>query len=573
MTFVAHDPSSAQLRFDEAIKLVKILAANEGPGLPRDGEKSNEGPSQTSKERTEAATARIDPSDLADAIGVQASESDLQYILNAFDFNIEERELSERICSDKTDTVGAEREPELAVRRGPFNAERTSPANEGCSPDQKNPALKIIAGLITLEEVATAVVLGITLASWLSVHPVDPTTEAPMKAAFEQSSFGELAMSQTADAAPVAAADITGNSAGQRSNPQTATQPAIVEPPLPLTTRPDTLHPSPERAGADESRSVRQDVAPVTDAFPTSDTEQNTLTMSGVAALADHAVGQEKTFHGRSGRTEKPDDMSVRASNFQSIDFSQHPSPGDSLPPTVRPSEAGETQAVEVDITSSTVALSRQQDPSTSLHATVSAPVDVPSTSAAKAEETLRPERDAASPERSAILRDQTQVLRLRAEREMREVRAKLILSQEVLPQPNPQTTEPHIQSATQNRLPPESKPVLTSNSSREQRLILRAESSLKNGDISGARLILKRAVADGSTRATYLLAQTYDPSILQNKWNVRGIHGDPIEAQSLYSRAQAGSMRIGADPASSSEDYDRDLGVRPPVRRGPDQD
>lgn len=574
MTFVAHDPSSSESRFDEAVRLVKILAANEGPDLLRDGETSNEGPSQTSKQRGEAGAAHIDLNDLADATGVQATESDLRYILNAFEFNIEEREPSEKACSDKRDNASAEGESEHALRRGPSDAERTSPANLDCPPDQKNPSLKIIAGMITLEEVATAVVLAIALVSWLSVQPVEPAPDAPMKRSFEQSASGGSVMSGTADAAPVAATVITGYSARRHSDPQAATLPAIVEAPIPpVTSRLDTLHPFPERAGAGGSRPVRQDLALAPDAPPPSDATRNTLAVSGVAALADRAAGQEKLFHDRPGGTENPDGRSVGASAFQNIDFDRHPSPGDSLPPPVLPSEAGETQAVEVDFTSSTVVPSRQPDPSTS-HATTSATVEIPRVSAAKTEETLRLDRAVASFKNLAFLRDQTQVLRLRAEREMREVQAKLILSQEVMPQPHPQTTAAHIQIAAQGRLPPESEPVSTSNSSREQRLILRAELLLKNADISGARLILESAVASGSTRATYLLAQTYDPRILQDKWNVRGIQGDPAKAQSLYSRAQAGSVRIGADPVSGPEGPDRDLGVGlPVVRQGPDQD
>jgi hypothetical protein len=427
--------------------------------------------------------------------------------------------------------------------------------------------------MITLEEVATAVVLAIALASWLSVHPADPAAEAPTKGTLKQLSSGRSAMSGTTDAAPVAVTDLPGDAATQRSDPQAASQPSIAEPPIPLANRTDTLHPSLERAGADESRSIRQDLAPVAGAPPTSDTELKTLEISAVEALADHAVGQEKMFHDRSDGTEKPGDISVQASNFESVDLSRYPSPGDSLPPPALPSEAGETQALEVDFTSSTVPPSRQSDPSSSLYMTASAPAELPSTSAVTAEETLRPYRDAVSSKSVAFLRDQTQVLRMRAEREMREAQAKLILSREVMPQSNPQTTEAHLRSAAQDRLPLDSEPALAS-SSVEQRLILRAETLLKNADISGARLILERAVADGSSRATYLLAQTYDPSILQNKWNVRGIRGDPAKAQSLYSKARAGNVRIGADPVSEPDGHDGHLGVgHPALRQGPDQD
>lgn len=76
----------------------------------------------------------------------------------------------------------------------------------------------------------------------------------------------------------------------------------------------------------------------------------------------------------------------------------------------------------------------------------------------------------------------------------------------------------------------------------REQRLLERAETLLRNSDISGARLILERAVADGSARAAYRLAQTYDPREL-SKWSVLGVRGNPARAQELYEKARSGGV------------------------------
>jgi hypothetical protein len=70
-----------------------------------------------------------------------------------------------------------------------------------------------------------------------------------------------------------------------------------------------------------------------------------------------------------------------------------------------------------------------------------------------------------------------------------------------------------------------------------------RAEALLKDRDISGARLLLERAVQMGSARGAFLLAQTYDPAMLA-QWQVRGIGGDAAKAQELYAKARESSSQ-----------------------------
>jgi hypothetical protein len=60
----------------------------------------------------------------------------------------------------------------------------------------------------------------------------------------------------------------------------------------------------------------------------------------------------------------------------------------------------------------------------------------------------------------------------------------------------------------------------------------------LKHGDISGARLVLERALQAGSNRAAFQLAETYDPRQL-SRWRAFGIRGDWDRAQALYLQAQ----------------------------------
>jgi TPR repeat protein len=56
----------------------------------------------------------------------------------------------------------------------------------------------------------------------------------------------------------------------------------------------------------------------------------------------------------------------------------------------------------------------------------------------------------------------------------------------------------------------------------------------IADGDISGARLMLERALADGSDRAAFQLAETYDPRMLL-EWNVVGLTANTARARELY--------------------------------------
>ncbi|WP_150117452.1 hypothetical protein [Microvirga vignae] len=85
--------------------------------------------------------------------------------------------------------------------------------------------------------------------------------------------------------------------------------------------------------------------------------------------------------------------------------------------------------------------------------------------------------------------------------------------------------------------------------SANEQRLVDRAEALLQARDISGARLLLERAAERGSARGAYLLAQTYDPSVLA-RWQVRGVPGDPEKARKFYEQSRMPADReVAASP------------------------
>jgi TPR repeat protein len=76
-----------------------------------------------------------------------------------------------------------------------------------------------------------------------------------------------------------------------------------------------------------------------------------------------------------------------------------------------------------------------------------------------------------------------------------------------------------------------------------EDVLVSRADALLRDGDVSGARLLLERAMDGGSVRGAFRLAETYDPSVLA-RWGARGLRADPVKAREFYTRALAGGFR-----------------------------
>lgn len=76
-----------------------------------------------------------------------------------------------------------------------------------------------------------------------------------------------------------------------------------------------------------------------------------------------------------------------------------------------------------------------------------------------------------------------------------------------------------------------------------EERLLARASALLRQADINGARELLAYVLGHGSAQAAFMLAETYDPDVLQS-WDARGVAGDSAKARELYERAQAGGIR-----------------------------
>ena len=70
-----------------------------------------------------------------------------------------------------------------------------------------------------------------------------------------------------------------------------------------------------------------------------------------------------------------------------------------------------------------------------------------------------------------------------------------------------------------------------------EKTLLQNAAEMLKNGDIEAARLAYSELAAHGSGEAAYLMAQTYDPQVLE-KYFVVGMQPDAELAKQWYGRA-----------------------------------
>jgi chromosome segregation ATPase len=78
-------------------------------------------------------------------------------------------------------------------------------------------------------------------------------------------------------------------------------------------------------------------------------------------------------------------------------------------------------------------------------------------------------------------------------------------------------------------------------------RLMVRARALLGQGNISAARTVLERAAKTGSARASFTLAETYDPVILST-WGTYGTRSDATKARELYAKAHAGGIQEAKD-------------------------
>src|ERR1700730_10570380 len=78
--------------------------------------------------------------------------------------------------------------------------------------------------------------------------------------------------------------------------------------------------------------------------------------------------------------------------------------------------------------------------------------------------------------------------------------------------------------------------------SAEEANLVARAQSLIKQFDFVGARLLLAHAVAKGSARAAFMMAETYDRQILRSL-QAYGVRGDAQMAREFYQLAAAAGI------------------------------
>jgi hypothetical protein len=77
-----------------------------------------------------------------------------------------------------------------------------------------------------------------------------------------------------------------------------------------------------------------------------------------------------------------------------------------------------------------------------------------------------------------------------------------------------------------------------------DDKLVQRAEILIKQGAISAARTVLQRALDAGNVYAAYLLAETYDPTMLAS-WKAHGTQGNRVKARELYTIAYEGGISM----------------------------
>ena len=78
-----------------------------------------------------------------------------------------------------------------------------------------------------------------------------------------------------------------------------------------------------------------------------------------------------------------------------------------------------------------------------------------------------------------------------------------------------------------------------------------RANGLLAQGDISGARIVLERAMEMGSAGASFAIAETYDPRVLSG-WETYGTRGDAAKAREFYAKAAASGIEEAKDRLES---------------------
>jgi hypothetical protein len=111
-------------------------------------------------------------------------------------------------------------------------------------------------------------------------------------------------------------------------------------------------------------------------------------------------------------------------------------------------------------------------------------------------------------------------------------------------PQPRAETSAPALQQPSE---PQAATTTLTLGADEIAMLLKRGKVDLADGDISAARLLLRRAAEAGSAEAALTLGSTFDPLVVA-RLGAFGVQADVEKAREWYQRAAA----LGSDVASA---------------------
>ena len=104
-----------------------------------------------------------------------------------------------------------------------------------------------------------------------------------------------------------------------------------------------------------------------------------------------------------------------------------------------------------------------------------------------------------------------------------------------------------HVTQAVKTVVTEPSKAAEAQGNAEAAKLIARASALLGQGNIGAARIVLQRAGESGNARASFMLAETYDPVIL-SAWGTNGTRGDAAKAREHYAKAHTGGIREAKD-------------------------
>ncbi len=129
----------------------------------------------------------------------------------------------------------------------------------------------------------------------------------------------------------------------------------------------------------------------------------------------------------------------------------------------------------------------------------------------------------------------QSQAARVAAEKRLADAMATQMTNWPKTEAAKPPTPETQVTRA-------EPTPDATMSLAEQEVLLNRVDGLLKQGDIGAARAILNRLVRENNPRATFRLAQSYDPEFLK-QGKVVGLRADPALARELYQKALRGGV------------------------------